>query len=669
MKNFLLSSSLLLGTLGLNAQTIVSTTPANRNTVLEEFTGIYCTWCPAGHKIANQLSDANPGRVVLVNVHTGGFANPSGNDPDFRTPFGDAIAGQTNLSGYPAGTVNRHEFAGMQQNNTGTAMSRGEWTAAATQVMGQTSPVNVAVDATLDVATREVTVLVEIYYTDPAAAGTTNKLNVALLQSNVKGPQTGGAANYPEMLDANGDYTHNHMLRHLLTGQWGEDITVANGPFISKTYTYTLPNDYNGVPVGLNDLSIAAYIAEGQQEVITGVDQHIDLPANAKTELSISKSTQGPSDYCATSVTPTLEVTNNHSTPITSFDISYSLNGGAAVSESFSGNLAQGQSTTITFPAVTLAGGENIISYGGLNNINGGLLVDTVPSTPAADVFLTVPAQAVAAPFDQGFESATVQEMPANVFAEAGDASIWVIDNTIVNGLNTPLGGFLNSDKSVFFDYYSIQSGSIGFYFEKTDMTTISSPMLKFSHAYAPYNGGEADQLEVLVSTDCGANWTSVWDKSANDLATAAATTNRFFPQAANEWAADSVDLAAYTNESELMIKFLGTSGYGNALYVDDINITGGPVGINDVFVDNSVSLFPVPAQNNVTVNFNLKDASEVNVRIVDMTGKVVFNQANGFTAGVNTLNVNVEDLANGIYTVELVSGESVTTKRLVISK
>ena len=39
------------------AQTIVSTTPENKNAILEEFTGIYCVYCPDGHLIANNLKD------------------------------------------------------------------------------------------------------------------------------------------------------------------------------------------------------------------------------------------------------------------------------------------------------------------------------------------------------------------------------------------------------------------------------------------------------------------------------------------------------------------------------------------------------------------------------------------------------------------------------------
>ena len=71
-----------------HAQTIVSTSPEDQKVILEEFTGIYCVFCPQGHAIAQAIQDNNPGDVFLINIHVGGFAVPSGDDPDFRTPFG-----------------------------------------------------------------------------------------------------------------------------------------------------------------------------------------------------------------------------------------------------------------------------------------------------------------------------------------------------------------------------------------------------------------------------------------------------------------------------------------------------------------------------------------------------------------------------------------------------
>ena len=73
----------------ITAQTsFVSTSPENKNVVLEDFTGIYCPNCPDGHLKAQDIYDANPGDVVLINIHTGSYANPNSGDPDFRTQFG-----------------------------------------------------------------------------------------------------------------------------------------------------------------------------------------------------------------------------------------------------------------------------------------------------------------------------------------------------------------------------------------------------------------------------------------------------------------------------------------------------------------------------------------------------------------------------------------------------
>jgi hypothetical protein len=59
--------------------------------VLEELTGINCQYCPDGHLRAKQIADANPGRVVLVNIHAGGYATPGAGQPDLRTTAGTAL--------------------------------------------------------------------------------------------------------------------------------------------------------------------------------------------------------------------------------------------------------------------------------------------------------------------------------------------------------------------------------------------------------------------------------------------------------------------------------------------------------------------------------------------------------------------------------------------------
>ena len=150
MKKLILAVIVLLG-LQIQAQTFVNTTPENKNIVLEEFTGIHCTYCPDGHVLAQTLYNNNPGDVVLVNIHVGSYASPYPGEPDFRTSFGTAIDAQAGVSGYPAGTINRHQFT-MTQGG-GTAMSRSDWGTAGNMILTEASPVNVATISNIDVGT------------------------------------------------------------------------------------------------------------------------------------------------------------------------------------------------------------------------------------------------------------------------------------------------------------------------------------------------------------------------------------------------------------------------------------------------------------------------------------------------------------------------------------
>ena len=216
-------------------QNFVSTTPENKNVVLEEFTGIHCGFCPDGHVVAESIHNLHPTDVILINIHTGSYAQPNAGEPDFRTIFGSAIDAQANVGGYPAGTVNRHQFASTQ--NGGTAMSRGDWSSASSQILNEVSYINIAAQSSLDISTRELTIVVEAFYTGTPPTGIVNNLNVVLLQNNIPGPQS-GAANYnPGAIIPgawNPTYNHQHMLRHLITGQWGDPIPVSSGTFSSS---------------------------------------------------------------------------------------------------------------------------------------------------------------------------------------------------------------------------------------------------------------------------------------------------------------------------------------------------------------------------------------------------------------------------------------------------
>ncbi len=238
-------------------QSFVSTQPANRNVLIEEYTGVSCQYCPLGHKATDFTLGAFPGRVYAINIHQGMFAT------QFTTQWGNALAQQAMVNSYPTSSVNRHGFFG-----SGISIDPGQAYPCALQVMEMEAPVNVAATFDIDPVSRLMVVKVEVYYTGDGPGGF-NMLNVALVQNNVMGSQTGGAQYYPENM-VNGQYRHNHILRHLLTGQWGDTIRhITAGSFFTKEYAYVVPQQIGDLAVGsVDDLGVLVFVCQDKKEVL-----------------------------------------------------------------------------------------------------------------------------------------------------------------------------------------------------------------------------------------------------------------------------------------------------------------------------------------------------------------------------------------------------------------
>jgi hypothetical protein len=350
MKRTLLLFSLLTFSFSGICQSLVSTNPENKKAILEEFTGVNCGFCPDGHAIANSIKANNPDDFFVINIHQGGFAVPGAGQPDFRTPFGDAIVAQSYLGsgfGYPSGTVNRQNFPGREMTNAGTtAMGRGSWAASVSDVLTESSYVNVGVEAQIDVNTRVLTVNVEAYYTGNSPE-TTNKINIALLQNNTLGPQaSGGMGN---------NYNHMHRLIHMVTGQWGDDITTTTqGSLFSQTYTYTIPNDYNGIPADLYtaEMEVVAFVTETTQKIINGNGAYATYTGLSNNNDASLKSVQDFSEICDSSISPTIEIQNLGNNTINNLAIQYSVNGGTPQTYNWTGSLGSLFSEEINLPDI-----------------------------------------------------------------------------------------------------------------------------------------------------------------------------------------------------------------------------------------------------------------------------------------------------------------------------
>ena len=343
------------------SQTFVSTTPENRNVVLEEFTGIYCTFCPDGHLIAQGLHNANPNDVFLINIHTGGYSNPNGpNDPDFNTLFGGSIANNSGLTGYPAGTVNRSAFTGLTpQGGSGTtALSRGDWAAATADVLSQSSYVNVAAQASYDMSTGILTVNTETYFI--LSATNANTLHVAVTQNNVPGPQTGALTYNPGGIITgpwNPTYNHQHMFRHLMDGANGLEYSVTSaGTFVPNTHTWQMPinlstsQSTNGYFPDLDptNLKVVAYIVDnGGGEIVTGYEAAVIPIFPNSYDANVTTSTANDV-ICASETDISITFRNYGNQALTSLDLTYDINNGTPAVYNWTGNLTSGAQETIT---------------------------------------------------------------------------------------------------------------------------------------------------------------------------------------------------------------------------------------------------------------------------------------------------------------------------------
>ena len=370
--------SILLSTICLVGigQTFVSTTPENKNVVLEEFTGIYCGFCPDGHVIGQGIHTANPNDVFLINIHTGGYANPNGpNDPDFNTIFGSAIGNASGLAGYPAGTVNRATFSTIApQGSAGsTALSRGDWAAASALIMAEPSEINVAAQASYDMGTGILTVNTESYFTAAGSAGGYN-LHVAVVMNNVAGPQS-GAQNYnPGGIIPgpwNPTYNHQHMMVHLMDGAIGLEYNIVTaGTFVPNTHTWTVPAQMQGTGQGSTNgffpdhdptnFDVVAYVVEGATNTIVTGFQAAVIPIFPNAYDANVTASSANNVVCVSETDIEITFRNYGSQALTSLDLTYDINGGTPATYNWTGNMASGAQETVTITNVSFSPIANV---------------------------------------------------------------------------------------------------------------------------------------------------------------------------------------------------------------------------------------------------------------------------------------------------------------------
>lgn len=92
-------------------------------------------------------------------------------------------------------------------------------------------------------------------------------------------------------------------------------------------------------------------------------------------------------------------------------------------------------------------------------------------------------------------------------------------------------------------------------------------------------------------------------------------------------------------------------------------------ISLDVVFENAGFGLFPNPASAQVTVEVPIVADGNVQVSIIDPSGKVALSQQQTLTKGENRFNFDTSSLPNGVYFVQVRNGEISKTRKLIIQQ
>lgn len=375
-------------------------------------------------------------------------------------------------------------------------------------------------------------------------------------------------------------------------------------------------------------------------------------PPTAPNDAGVSAVSSPGSFACGTSFTPVVTIRNYGSSPLTSCTINYQVDANPVQTYNWTGNLASLATTQVTLPSITVALGTHTFTSS-TSNPNGVADGNTV-NDQKTTIFNAVSNMNL--PYTEGIQNT----LPSS------NIGVDNPDNSTTWTKSTP-GGFGNSSHSAKMDCYNYATTGEKDYLiiPPMDFSSSSSLSMTFNVAYRPYNATYYEKLDVEISTDCGNSWTNVYSKQSTVLATASASTSAFTPTS-SQWRTETINLNTYAGQASVMARFICTNGYGNNLYIDDINISGTTGEIDKVDISKYISIFPSPTNGNVYINISSAITEDVNLKVINALGEVVSEKAK---ISSKEINLDLSENPSGMYFIEVTSSEGMSIQKIMLNK
>jgi len=246
------------------AECPIPTFPAfitKRKVILEEFTGHKCPNCPTGATTAHALLTTFGDQLTVVAIHAGYFATADNNGDftaNFSTPEGEALATNFNVTVNPIGIVNRTKY------NSSYLINLGDWNTAISNIINL--PAKMYLQTITQLKTPDTSFCIHTKVNFLQNMQGNFNLCVFITEDSIVAPQaTNDVTNYPSGVIS--DYKHNHVLRKVLGGTWGQSI--ATGQVYADS---SLVKSFKLVPISgwkLSNCEVVSFVYDiASQEII-----------------------------------------------------------------------------------------------------------------------------------------------------------------------------------------------------------------------------------------------------------------------------------------------------------------------------------------------------------------------------------------------------------------
>jgi hypothetical protein len=625
MKKLLLLSALLL------ACVFSASAQFQRRVLIEEFTNASCPPCAAQNPGFNALLDANYSKVTPVKYQT----NWPGTDPMNAQNPSEVAA---RVSYYGVDGVPNAFMDGTGVTNDCNAYDYAPACLSGAEInaeYGVTTPVDMSLSYSFSAAFD--TIFATVNVTSATALTGDLKLHVAVVEDAIYFNAAPGS---------NGEKEFFQPVRKMLPNASG---TTTGAFAANETKTYTFFWKIPAYIYNENQLGVSAWL---QDDATKNVYQSFRAaPPSPKFSVA-SKSVF----VCTPGVSPSFTITNLAEEALTTATIRYRLGTNPWADYAWTGNLAAGESTLVTLSGISITtAGNNTLNVLAVNSNNGAI------QTNINEGYATITVKGLfdvgaAMPFGNTFQSA--------VFPPTG----WSVANAGTFGwklITTAGSGSTRSAKNNMFDYDAANTELLT---PKVSLVGAVGPtVLTFDHAYTYYDAFYQDSMRVEVSADCGATWTTVFHDGYEGLATAPALTTAFTPTA-SQWASHTIDVSAFNGAAEFFVRFIGESGFGNNLYLDNVNVTSS-VGVHNLDLS-SFSMMPNPSSAVSEVRFGLSTAQNIQLLVYNSLGSLVQNRDLGeLTSGDHTVTIDAASFTSGSYRVVLQGKDGVAQTQWVVLK